>query len=333
MNGKGMGFQVHSLAVHSSAKSSAQTRQHPVGQGGNDFFLFRVAGGEDDQNEFGAGRQFDVGGIMADFAGPAGFGPEFRTERQNGAKVFAGLYVGVRIERLTFVQGEHLAAAFRGDGAASDKFREQARGGFGGEPVAMIRRRLISELFFAAIRSFTPGFAIGVDVFVAEAGKVVVHDIALGEPRGEFRRGQFRSTGGIGEQIQNVTGGFVVGVNDHVMQRAAQFFRVRQLAGFEPVMSRDEVKRFDDAGGINAFRAAITGAFGFVGVPQIHQRDGELLGLQIKRGELGQHGLNRVRDDGLQPGAGMKCEGGRMRLRHVDEIAGCAKASRAQFGT
>ena len=64
----------------------ADTRNHRLIIGG--------AAGEDDDDEFAAAGELEVGGVVADFAGVAFLGPEFRAGREGFAEEFFDLVLG-----------------------------------------------------------------------------------------------------------------------------------------------------------------------------------------------------------------------------------------------
>ena len=79
---------------------------------------------------------------------------------------------------------------------------------------------------------------------------------------------------------------FVVGLNDHVARGAAQFVGVLELAVLQPAMNGAEVKQLHDAGRINLRVTALARANGMLPVAQVHECDGDLVGLELFVGEL-----------------------------------------------
>ena len=77
---------------------------------------------------------------------------------------------------------------------------------------------------------------------------------------------------------------FVVGIDDHIVHRAAQLVRVLEPAVFQPSMNGDQIKQLHHAGGINLRVAAIARANGTRPVAQIHECDGDLIGLELLAG-------------------------------------------------
>jgi hypothetical protein len=58
---------------------------------GEQRLIIRGAAGEEDDDEFAAARELDVGSVVTDFAGVAFFGPEFRAGREGFAEEFFDL--------------------------------------------------------------------------------------------------------------------------------------------------------------------------------------------------------------------------------------------------
>ena len=180
-----------------------------------------------------------------------------------------------------------------------DDFREQSRRRVGREPVA-VRREKFDRLRLAAIRAVAPRFFVHVDVRETERCEKAVHGISFVRPFLDFLLRKFRAARRAGEQIDDVMRRFVAGIDDHVAQGAAQFLGVLQLAVFHPAMRGDEVKKFDDARGINLFAAAITGLNRSCRVAQIYQRHGEFVGAEFFVREFLQRGSHGGIDDALQ---------------------------------
>jgi len=105
-----------------------------LGDGMDDRALVGVIGRENDEEEFGAVGEFDVGGVVAGLARPAGFRPELRAGGEDGAGE-CGLVVGIGIFRRE-VAGEerhHFSTTRGGDALAGGDRGEETRGRVGGE--------------------------------------------------------------------------------------------------------------------------------------------------------------------------------------------------------
>src|SRR5207245_2988077 len=81
-------------------------------------------------------------------------------------------------KRVAFEQLLHLGAAGRRDRPALDNFHQHAGGGVGRQLVPILVL-FSDEEPFAPIRSFAPRFLVGVDVGMAQRGKVTVDGIGF----------------------------------------------------------------------------------------------------------------------------------------------------------
>src|SRR5258708_6680204 len=113
-------------SLHRSDALNYDTRD-----GGNYVAFIRVIGCEGHKHELRTVRQFDIGGIMARCAGPAGFRPKARAfdpaERYAGKPMPLIIVVAALAGIVAFEQFHHLPAAFRGNGPARDNLTQQAR--------------------------------------------------------------------------------------------------------------------------------------------------------------------------------------------------------------
>jgi len=88
---------------------------------GKHRLIIRGAAGEEDDDEFAAAGELDVGGVVADFAGVAFFRPKFRAGRKGFAEEFFDLVLGgTRREERAFEQRHHGIGSLRRNGVAAD---------------------------------------------------------------------------------------------------------------------------------------------------------------------------------------------------------------------
>ena len=274
--------------------------------------------------------EFDVGGVVAGLAGPAGFGPELRAGREHGAGEL-GLVVGVRVggARVAGQERHHFGTTGGGDALAGGDRGEEARRGVGREHVAL-RFEEADGLGLAAVGTVAPGFLVGEHAGVAERGEVARDGVAVVEPGFDFGVGEFRAAGGAGEEVDDVVRGVVGGIDDHVPHRATQFGGVGEFAVLEPAVGGGEVEEFDDAGGVDRDVAAVAGAGrgGGGGRREVDEGEGELGGEEFRCGELGEGGLHGAVDERLERGGGERSHG-----RSKEHSGGEGEASHGRGGS
>jgi hypothetical protein len=170
---------------------------------------------------------------------------------------------GLGIDRAS--QGIHHGLRSRGgDGNASDDRMEHSGRGLGGETIAVVEHCAV-EGPFPSVGSIAPGFLADVDaveLFPLQGLEVAVDEVPLVFPGFKGSAGEFRSAGGSGEGIDDETCAVIAGVDDHVLHGPIEFRRVWDHVLFQPFVGGDEIEQLDDAGGVNAFDAAIAKSLG-----------------------------------------------------------------------
>src|SRR6185369_1767343 len=132
-----------------------------------------------------------------------------------------------------------------------------------------------------AIRIFAKSLLVDVDVRVTERREVTVNSITFVLPLFHLFRRQLVACGRVRKHVDDILRCFIRRVDDHVAHRTRQLRCLLDLLIFEPAMRGDEVKEFDDAGGINSFIPAKTRSCRTLRVTQVNQRNRELAILQL----------------------------------------------------
>jgi hypothetical protein len=128
---------------------------------------------------------------------------------------------GLRPRDVALHQREHLRGP-RGRDAASPGDLEEEAGGVVGREKIPARRMDYGVLAFAPVGALGPGLAHGEDVAVALRLEPAGRRHPPLVPGGEFRRRQLRPARRAADGIDDRGGGVVVGMDDHVGERALQ---------------------------------------------------------------------------------------------------------------